>query len=121
MTKSFFTNKQLTIIICVVFVTLAVMTMVIDGNETSEGQTVQTEQESEQKDTIEIDSVVVNKPLDTDPYEELDNLIGLDEVKKEVKSLASNFRNSARTRGSRVLSCRTILCSPAVLVPVRPP
>ncbi len=87
--KSFFTNKQLTIIICVVFVTLAVMTMVIDGDETPEGQTAQTEQKSEQKDSIEKDSVVINKPLETDPYEELDNLIGLDEVKKEVRSLAN--------------------------------
>ena len=87
--KSFFTNKQLTIIICVVFVTLAIMTMVIDGDETPEGQTAQTEQKSEQKDSIEKDSVVINKPLETDPYEELDNLIGLDEVKKEVRSLAN--------------------------------
>ena len=87
--KSFFTNKQLTIIICVVFVTLAIMTMVIDGDETSEGQTEQTEQKSEQKDSNEKDSVVINKPLETDPYEELDNLIGLDEVKKEVRSLAN--------------------------------
>lgn len=102
MTKSFFTNKQLTIIICVVFVTLAVMTMVIDGDETSEGQTAQTEQESEQKDSIEIDSVVVNKPLDTDPYEELDNLIGLDEVKKEVKSLA-NFVKLQKQRKDKGL------------------
>ena len=87
--KSFFTNKQLTIIICVVFVTLAIMTMVIDGDETPEGQTAQTEQKSEQKDSNEKDSVVINKPLETDPYEELDNLIGLDEVKKEVRSLAN--------------------------------
>ena len=87
--KSFFTNKQLTIIICVVFVTLAIMTMVIDGDETPEGQMAQTEQKSEQKDSNEKDSVVINKPLETDPYEELDNLIGLDEVKKEVRSLAN--------------------------------
>lgn len=89
MKHSFFTNKQLTIIICVVFVTLAIMTMVIDGDETSEGQTVQTEQASEQKDSNEKDSVIINEPLETDPYEELDNLIGLDEVKKEVRSLAN--------------------------------
>ena len=88
MKKSFFTNKQLTIIICVVFVTLAVMTMVIDGDETSEGQTAQTEQTSKE-DAEQKDSVVINKPLETDPYEELDNLIGLDEVKKEVRSLAN--------------------------------
>lgn len=102
MKKSFFTNKQLTIIICVVFVTLAVMTMVIDGDETSEGQTVQTEQKSEEKDSNEKDSVVINKPLETDPYEELDNLIGLDEVKKEVRSLA-NFVKLQKQRQNQGL------------------
>ena len=93
MKNSFFTNKQLTIIICVVFVTLAVMTMVIDGDDESEGQTAQTEQTSKegdgQKDAEKKDSVIVNEPLETDPYEELDNLIGLEEVKKEVRSLAN--------------------------------
>ena len=90
MKKSFFTNKQLTIIICVVFVTLAVMTMVIDSDDTSEDQTTQTEQTSKgEADANEKDSVVINKPLETDPYEELDNLIGLEEVKKEVRSLAN--------------------------------
>ena len=35
------------------------------------------------------DSVVINPVLDTDPYEELEDLIGLDNVKQEVKSLAN--------------------------------
>ena len=65
------------------------MTMVIDGDDTSESETAQTEQTSEKKDANEKDSVVINEPLETDPYEELDNLIGLDEVKKEVRSLAN--------------------------------
>ena len=102
--KSFFTNKQLTIIICVVFVTLAIMTMVIDGDETPEGQTAQTEQKSEQKDSIEKDSVVINKPLETDPYEELDNLIGLDEVKKEVRSLANFVKLQKQRKGQGLKS-----------------
>ena len=35
------------------------------------------------------DSVVVNEPLEGDPYQELDDLIGLENVKKEVRSLAN--------------------------------
>ena len=35
------------------------------------------------------DSVVVNEPLQGDPYEELDELIGLKQVKEEVHSLAN--------------------------------
>ena len=105
--KSFFTNKQLTIIICVVFVSLAVMTMVIDGDETSESQTAKTEQttvqdEAGKKDDNSKDSVVINKPLETDPYEELDNLIGLDEVKKEVRTLA-NFVKLQKQRQDKGL------------------
>ena len=35
------------------------------------------------------DSIVVNEPLQGDPYKELDELIGLDQVKEEVRSLAN--------------------------------
>ena len=36
-----------------------------------------------------VDSVVVNEPLEGDPYKELDELIGLESVKKEVRSLSN--------------------------------
>ena len=35
------------------------------------------------------DSVIVNEPLEGDPYQELDDLIGLESVKQEVRSLAN--------------------------------
>ena len=46
---------------------------------------------TEQKDSISVkkDSVVVNEPLQGDPYKELDELIGLTQVKDEVHSLAN--------------------------------
>ena len=108
MQKSFFTNKQVTIIICVVFVTLAVMTMVIDSDDESEGQTAQTEQtlkdDAEQKDAEKKDTVIVNEPLESDPYEELDNLIGLEEVKREVRSLANFVKLQKQRQGQGLKS-----------------
>jgi type VII secretion ATPase EccA len=46
---------------------------------------------TEQKDSTSVkkDSVVVNEPLQGDPYKELDELIGLTQVKDEVHSLAN--------------------------------
>ena len=38
------------------------------------------------------DSVIVNEPLEGDPYQELDDLIGLGSVKEEVRSLANFVR-----------------------------
>ena len=38
------------------------------------------------------DSIVVNEPLEGDPYQELDELIGLGSVKTEVRSLANFVR-----------------------------
>ena len=46
---------------------------------------------TEQVDSAQVkkDSVVVTEPLQGDPYEELDELIGLTQVKEEVHSLAN--------------------------------
>ena len=46
---------------------------------------------TEQHDStmVKKDSVVVNEPLQGDPYKELDELIGLKQVKEEVHSLAN--------------------------------
>ena len=48
------------------------------------------------------DSVIVNEPLEGDPYQELDELIGLESVKKEVRSLA-NFVKLQKQREAQGL------------------
>lgn len=65
-------------------------------DDENQEQTEQTEQ-AEQKD-----SVVVNEPLDGDPYKELDELIGLQQVKDEVRSLA-NFVKLQKQREAQGL------------------
>jgi hypothetical protein len=53
--------------------------------------------ETEQKDTV-----VVNDVLEGDPYQELDDLIGLGSVKEEVRSLA-NFVKLQKEREAKGL------------------
>ena len=65
-------------------------------DDENQEQSEQTEQ-AEQKD-----SVVVNEPLDGDPYKELDELIGLQQVKDEVRSLA-NFVKLQKQREAQGL------------------
>ena len=48
------------------------------------------------------DSVIVNEPLEGDPYQELDDLIGLGSVKTEVRSLA-NFVKLQKERETKGL------------------
>ena len=48
------------------------------------------------------DSVIVNEPLEGDPYQELDDLIGLGSVKTEVRSLA-NFVKLQKEREAKGL------------------
>ena len=48
------------------------------------------------------DSVIVNEPLEGDPYQELDDLIGLESVKQEVRSLA-NFVKLQKQREAQGL------------------
>ena len=73
----------------IVFVLLGIFTLLVPtdedkSNDESTSETTSTPQQEEKKD-----SVVINPVLDTDPYEELEDLIGLDNVKQEVKSLAN--------------------------------
>ena len=107
------TGKQLTIIVVsIAFIVMAIMTMVIDTDDESTGNTGipdpgQTEQAlkalGDSKDGSEADSVVVvNDPLEGDPYKELDELIGLGAVKEEVKSLA-NFVKLQKQRQEKGL------------------
>ena len=73
----------------IVFVLLGIFTLLVPtdedkSNDESTSETTSTPQQEEKKD-----SVVINPVLDTDPYEELEDLIGLDNVKQEVQSLAN--------------------------------
>ena len=67
-----------------------------EAEKTDEGSGPPTEQ-AEKKD-----SVIVNEPLEGDPYKELDELIGLGSVKKEVRSLA-NFVKLQKQREAQGL------------------
>lgn len=87
-----FTSKQIvTLAVAVCFTVMAIMTTVIvvtdtDDNADSVDQTNQTEQAEAP------DPVLVNDPIEGDPYQELEELIGLKAVKEEVKSLANFVR-----------------------------
>jgi ATPases of the AAA+ class len=115
-----FNSKQLTIVIvCITafFITLAVFTMVVgssedsgssnrhlvvDGDGSDEGGRKYKFSDKEDRSEGGGDSVVVNKPIEGDPYEELNDLIGLDAVKAEVHSLA-NFVKVQKQREAKGL------------------
>ncbi|MBQ9215761.1 MAG: AAA family ATPase [Prevotella sp.] len=102
------TGKQITIIVvaiavAVIFITMAVFTYEVGTSEDIKTDTPdQTEQTAKQDNQEEPDSVVVNEPLEGDPYQELDDLIGLGAVKDEVKSLA-NFVKLQKQRQDKGL------------------
>ena len=76
------------------FVMLGVLTAVLPDPET-ETETDDKKPATEQTDSTtaaKADSVVINKPLEGDPYKELDELIGLESVKEEVHTLANFVR-----------------------------
>ena len=65
-----------------------------DEKEKADEPAAQTEQVEKK------DSVIVNEPLEGDPYKELDELIGLSSVKEEVRSLA-NFVKVQKQREAK--------------------
>ena len=71
---------------------LGVIGNFIDDDEKKEQMSEETQTEQVEKK----DSVIVNEPLEGDPYEELDELIGLNSVKKEVRSLANFVKLEAQ-------------------------
>ena len=81
------------------FVLLLIVGIFVDDEEKKdvEEETVQKTEQVEKKD-----SVIVNEPLEGDPYAELDDLIGLNSVKKEVRSLA-NFVKVQKQREAQGL------------------
>lgn len=123
--KEKFTGKQLTIIIvaiCAVFIFLGILTMVAgsddesssdnnrvvavdeedDGSDVSGRKYIFKNQKDRSEGSEEEDSMVVNKPMEGDPYKELDELIGLESVKAEVRSLA-NFVKVQKMREQKGL------------------
>ncbi|MBQ9362342.1 MAG: AAA family ATPase [Bacteroidaceae bacterium] len=101
-----FTSKQVTTIaVCAAFIVGAIFTWTVDSDE--DGQKSFNDSlraiVKEYDDSIRLKAndeekeIVINKPLETDPYEELDELIGLEKVKEEVKTLA-NFVKVQRMR-----------------------
>jgi type VII secretion ATPase EccA len=114
---NFFTNKQLTAIIiavAAVFIVFGILTTVIglseDGEET-ESTNSEMKKDAEYKFDIKsegvddeetADTTIVKEPLETDPYEELNDLIGLESVKEEVRSLA-NFVKVQKMREDKGL------------------
>lgn len=85
----------------IVFVLLGILTMVIPTDEEKSGETDTATTNAPQTEEKK-DSVVINPALETDPYQELDELIGLDNVKQEVKSLA-NFVKLQKQRQEKGL------------------
>ena len=82
----------------VLFIILGIIGAFVDDEENTETtDTAQATEQVEQKDTV-----VVNEPLEGDPYEELNSLIGLGSVKKEVRSLA-NFVKLQKQREAQGL------------------
>ena len=80
------------------FILCIVMAIFVDDDEkTDEADTAQQTEQVEKKD-----SVIVNEPLEGDPYQELDDLIGLGSVKEEVRSLA-NFVKLQKQREAQGL------------------
>jgi type VII secretion ATPase EccA len=80
------------------FVLMIIVGIFADGDEKTDGE--ETAQQTEQVEKK--DSVIVNEPLEGDPYKELDDLIGLGGVKEEVRSL-SNFVKLQKQREAQGL------------------
>ena len=83
--------------IVLMFILVIVIGICYDDEETEEKKEEQKTEQVEKKD-----SVVVNAPLEGDPYKELDELIGLNQVKEEVHSLA-NFVKIQKQREKKGL------------------
>ena len=82
------------------FVVLCVLVAIFADDEENTDVTDETTQKTEQVEKK--DSVIVNEPLEGDPYKELDELIGLGSVKEEVRSLA-NFVKLQKQREAQGL------------------
>ncbi len=82
------------------FVVLLIIVAIFMDDDEKKAPTDAPIQQTEQVERK--DSVVVNEPLEGDPYKELDELIGLNSVKEEVRSLA-NFVKVQKQREAKGL------------------
>ncbi len=97
------------VIVVAMFILSAMLTIVAecsyDGakeNDDEEKKEVKSSKVDPNETKAEKDSVIITEPLEGDPYEELDELIGLESVKNEVKSLA-NFVKVQKMRQQKGL------------------
>ena len=102
-------NKTITTIaICVtvIFVVLGLLTIVAvltdDDEEGNDKDKITQNESTKENGKDKKESVVINEPLEGDPYKELDELIGLEDVKEEVRSLA-NFVKVQKMRQDKGL------------------
>ena len=87
----------------ILFIIMSVVVLCTDLDE--EEGTNDSDAQTEEVDSIQAekkDSVIVNETLEGDPYQELDELIGLENVKSEVRSLA-NFVKVQKQREAQGL------------------
>lgn len=84
------------LVVCVIL--LCIIPLDDDSEESGDGE----KQEQKTEQVEKKDSVVVNEPLEGDPYKELDELIGLEQVKEEVRTLA-NFVKIQKQREAKGL------------------
>ena len=103
------TQKTLSIIgiiAIVLFVLMALLTIVAgishDDEDEDDDNKVEVAKIKPDAKKEAKDSVVITQPLEGDPYEELDELIGLESVKEEVRSLA-NFVKVQKMRQEKGL------------------
>jgi type VII secretion ATPase EccA len=80
-------------------IVFAIIGAFIDDEEKQDEQTAKDETEVQEEKK---DSVIINEPLEGDPYKELDELIGLGKVKDEVRTLA-NFVKVQKQREAQGL------------------
>lgn len=86
----------------IAFFGLLVLVAIFSDDDESKSDTDNSDQKEKTEQVEKKDSVIVNEPLAGDPYKELDDLIGLEDVKKEVRSLA-NFVKVQKQREAKGL------------------
>lgn len=89
-------NQLIIALVAAAFIVMGLLTIVVILTDDGESTTTEVEKDAEAKDPDQPldysqsgDSVVVRNAIEGDPYEELDELIGLEAVKNEVHSLAN--------------------------------
>lgn len=113
------TSKNNPLIIIAVFIGLALFTILVpddkdkekDSEKKDNTENVQEESgdvdQSNEKKLSKDSAVVVSHAFEGDPYEELDNLVGLESVKQEVRSLA-NFVKVQKQREAQGMKTTTV-------------